>query len=170
MAAANRLPLFGGYFLRLSSDWRTLVRFMQQTYQERSPDQDFSHLAQTVRQYLTEETPFWLVEKTGPDKQERWESLGCLWLGNAIDQATGDRYAYILLLYVDPSHRRQGIGSALLIYAENWAKQRGDRQIGLQVFCDNHAGLHLYERLGYQPQALTMLKPILDSTAKILPS
>jgi ribosomal protein S18 acetylase RimI-like enzyme len=160
MVAAKRLPLFGGYFLRLSSDWRALVRFMQQTYQERSPAQEFSHLSQTVKQYLTAETPFWLVERASPNQPETWEALGCLWLGNAIDQRTGDRYAHILLLYVEPPHRRQGIGSALLAHAERWAQQRGDRQIGLQVFCDNQDGLDLYDRLGYQPQSLSMLKSI----------
>jgi ribosomal protein S18 acetylase RimI-like enzyme len=160
MAIAKAFPLIGEYWLRSGEDWRWLVKFMQQTYQERSPEQDFSHLSQTVRQYLTEQTPFWLVEKSVPDNQRSLEPLGCLWLGNAIDQVTGDRYTHILLLYVEPAHRCQGIGSALIVYAENWAQQRGDRQIGLQVFCDNHGGLNLYQSLGYQAQSLSMLKPI----------
>ncbi len=160
MAIAKACPLIGEYGLRSGENWRWLVKFMQQTYQERSPDQDFSHLSQTVRQYLTEQTPFWLVERFAPDNQEVLNPMGCLWLGNAIDQVTGDRYTHILLLYVEPAHRRQGIGSALIAHAENWAQKRGDRQIGLQVFCDNHAGLNLYQNLGYQAQSFSMLKPI----------
>lgn len=160
MAIAKAFPLIAEYGLRAEGNWRWLVKFMQQTYQERSPEQDFSHLNQTVRQYLTAQTPFWLVEKSVPDNKVDSEPLGCLWLGNAIDQVTGDRYTHILLLYVEPAHRRQGIGSALIAYAENWAQKRGDRQVGLQVFCDNHAGLHLYQNLGYRAQSLSMLKPI----------
>ena len=35
---------------------------MQRTYQELVPEQDFSHLAQTVEQYFSRETPLWWVE------------------------------------------------------------------------------------------------------------
>ncbi len=60
--------------------------------------------------------------------------VACVWVGNAVDQAQGDRHAHIFLLYVVPEHRRRGIGTALMRYVEAWARVRGDRQIGLQVF------------------------------------
>jgi ribosomal protein S18 acetylase RimI-like enzyme len=84
-----------------------------------------------------------------------------LWLGNAIDQVIGDRYAYIFLLYVVPHCRQQGIGKALMRQAEDWAMARGDRQLGLQVFPHNQPALNLYSRLGYQTQSLWMVKPLL---------
>ncbi|MBC5793579.1 GNAT family N-acetyltransferase, partial [Sphaerospermopsis sp. LEGE 00249] len=62
------------------------------------------------------------------------------------------------LLYVVPSHRRRGIAKALMQHIENWAKQRGDRQIGLQVFTSNTPALNLYQNLGYQTQSLWMIK------------
>ncbi|MDB9512868.1 GNAT family N-acetyltransferase, partial [Kamptonema animale CS-326] len=86
--------------------------------------------------------------------------IGCLWLGNAIDQVSGDRYAHIFLLYVDPEHRHRGIGSALVSLAENWARERGDLQIGLQVFVTNKPALNLYQKLGYQTHSLSMLKSL----------
>ena len=86
--------------------------------------------------------------------------IACLWVGNAIDQVRGDRHANIFLLYVKPEHRRQGIGTALMRYLENWAMVRGDRFIGLQVFESNTAALNLYHQLGYQTQSLWMIKPI----------
>jgi len=52
----------------------------------------------------------------------------------------GNRHAHIFLLYVKPEYRRQGIGTALIKYAEDWAIQRGDRQIRLQVFQSNTPG------------------------------
>jgi len=70
------------------------------------------------------------------------------------------------LLYVSPEHRRQGIGSALMHQAENWAKARGDCQIGLQVFQQNQPALGLYQKLGFQPQWLGMVKPLRESGSR----
>lgn len=157
-----------GYTLRTGSglDRALLVKFMQRTYQELYPEQDFSHLALTVEQYFSSKTPLWWVER-----QEEADSavyslpftsppapVGCLWLGNAIDQVSGDRHAHIFLVYVEPEHRRRGIGGALVSHAEAWAQQRGDHQIALQVFVQNQPALNLYQKLGYHTQSLWMLK------------
>jgi ribosomal protein S18 acetylase RimI-like enzyme len=180
---------------------------MQKTYQERFPQQDFAHLARTVEQYLSKDTPLWWVDVEeaggqggrGAGEQEEKRGLevppsgatsgsrgaeevnnfdsslsplstsptlsppspvGCVWVGNAIDQVSGDRHAHIFLLYVVPEHRRRGIGKALMQYVENWAIERGDRQIGLQVFQSNQPALNLYNQLGYQTQSLWMLKEL----------
>jgi ribosomal protein S18 acetylase RimI-like enzyme len=86
--------------------------------------------------------------------------VACLWLGNTVDQVKGDRHAHIFLLYVMPEHRRKGIGSALMRHAQDWARERGDRQIGLQVFQSNQPALSLYHQLGYETQSFWMLKPL----------
>lgn len=158
-----------GYRLRLGSgrEQATLVKFMQLSYQEIFPEQDdFSHLAVTVGKYFSRETPLWWVELAESaivknSSTVPWlQPIACLWLGNAVDQVKGDRHAHVFLLYVMPEYRRQGIGSALMRYAEDWARAKGDRQIGLQVFQRNQSALHLYQRLGYQNQALWMLKSL----------
>ncbi|ABA21026.1 GCN5-related N-acetyltransferase [Trichormus variabilis ATCC 29413] len=158
-----------------------LVKFIQRTYQELFPQQkDFAHLAITVEQYFSKDTPLWWVDFSSQESRAelgtmtRVESLNisspllpptsspvaCLWMGNAIDQIKGDRHAHIFLLYVVPEHRRRGIATALMQYAENWAKQRGDRQIALQVFQSNPPAINLYNHLGYQTQSLWMVKKI----------
>ncbi|MBR8827787.1 MAG: GNAT family N-acetyltransferase [Gomphosphaeria aponina SAG 52.96 = DSM 107014] len=127
---------------------------MHKTYQEIfSEQQDFSHLADTVNKYFNSDTQLWWVELTG-------EPIGCIWMGNAIDQVSGDRYAYIFLLYVKKKHRGQGIGKALMQHGENWAKNRGDRQIGLMVFSFNQSAINLYQSLGYETQSLLMIKQL----------
>jgi ribosomal protein S18 acetylase RimI-like enzyme len=142
-----------------SLDRAQLLKFMRRTYQELYPTQPFHHLAQTVEQYLSPDTPLWWVRQARDTPQpDRSSPVGCLWLGSAVDQVTGDRHAYIFLLYVDPLHRRQGIGTTLIHQAEAWATERGDRQIGLQVFSHNQPALHLYEKLGYKTQAIWMAK------------
>lgn len=142
-----------------------LMKFIQLAYRELFPQQeDFSHLVQTVNQYLSRETPLWWVdtdpvEVPGNSSVGR-QPVGCIWLGNAIDQVRGDRHAHIFLLYVMPEHRRRGIGSALMGYAEDWARARGDHQIGLQVFQTNQPALNLYQQLGFQTQSFWMVKPL----------
>jgi ribosomal protein S18 acetylase RimI-like enzyme len=163
------VELLPGYCIRHGSslDRALLVKFMQLTYQEMFPNQDFSHLAQTVEQYFSSQTPLWWVEEDGEmgrlgDGEDFTtppnHPIACLWMGNAIDQVTGDRHAHIFLLYVVPKHRRRGIATALMRYAEDWARNRGDRQMGLQVFQSNQAALNLYSGLGYQTQSLWLKK------------
>lgn len=160
-----------GYTLRLGSglDRALLLKFMQQTYQEIEATDGCAHLAHTVEQYLSSETPLWWVFPTAEAATKSLSAMpsgrapqpiACLWLGTAIDQVHGDRHTHIFLLYVLPEHRRRGIGRALMYHAEAWAKARGDRQIGLQVFQSNQAALSLYHSLGFQTQSLWLVKPL----------
>lgn len=170
MAAIAPTLLIPGYALRRGSglDRALLVKFMQRTYRELHPQQRLSHLAETVERHFSRDTPLWWVDvaRTDPDALGALgESalpvpppIGCLWLGNAIDQVRGKRYAHILLLYVDSKYRRRGIGSALVRHAEQWARDRGDDQIGLQVFQHNQPALSLYQQLDYRSQAFWMVK------------
>jgi ribosomal protein S18 acetylase RimI-like enzyme len=137
---------------------------MQESYQDNFPQQDFSHLVQTVEQYLSRDTPLWWVSEDEVAKSSSSPPIACLWVGNARDQVGGSRHAHIFLLYVVPAHRRRGIGTALMRHVENWAKERGDRQIGLQVFQSNQAALYLYHQLGYQTQSLWMVKSLHQET------
>ncbi len=165
--------LLSRYLLRSGSqgERETLLKFLQLSYQELFPEQeDFSHLTQTVKQYLSRETPLWWVELADvvvspsdsimPHSPRLNQPVACLWMGNAIDQIHGDRYAHVFLLYVLPEHRRQGIAKALLHQAQEWARARGDRQIGLQVFQSNKPALSLYHQLGFQTQSLWMVKSL----------
>ena len=156
----GNLPM--GYQLRMGNlkDSSLLNKFMYLTYQELFPHQhDFSHLTETVSKYFSHHTPLWFVQRK--EQQVATDlAVACLWMGNAIDQIRGERYAHIFLIFVLPKHRRQGIGTALIRAAEEWSKARGDRQIGLQVFTNNQPALNLYRHLGFSPQTISMTKPL----------
>lgn len=156
--------LLTGYQLRTGSirEQATLVQFLQLSYQELFPEQtDYAHLGATVKQYFSISTPLWWVDVDREITDYLSPSpVACLWLGNAVDQLKGDRHSHIFLLYVLPEYRRQGIGSALMRYAEDWARARGDRQIGLQVFHFNQPALSLYQQLGYETQSFWMIKSL----------
>lgn len=147
-----------GYALREGSclDRSRLLHFLSKTYEELAGTQTFHHLAETVERHLSPETPLWWVETIAPPTQ----AVACLWLGNAIDQQQGDLHSYILVLYVVPRCRRQGIATALLTLAQNWARARGDRQLGLQVFADNAAALALYRKVGFHTHSLWLTKSL----------
>lgn len=167
--------LIPGYQLTIGStlDRAMLVKFMNNTYRELFPDFNINHLADTVEQYLSSETPLWWVRtlpnNTLQDDQDinyglpsqRLSPVGCLWLGSGINQVGGDRMAHILLLYIQPAHRRRGLGQALMEYAEQWAKSTNNRPyqgMSLQVFTNNQPAINLYEKLGYQSQSIMMTK------------
>ncbi len=141
-----------------AKDRALLVKFLRHTYKELFPDQpSFVHLIKTVDDYFSLETPLWWVEKEiNPD--HRKTQIACVWMGNAIDQVTGDRYSHIFSLYVMPEYRHQGIGKALMNQAISYAKNRGDQKIGLQVFSHNQQALKMYNSLGFETQSYLMFK------------
>ncbi|NEQ99177.1 MAG: GNAT family N-acetyltransferase [Cyanothece sp. SIO2G6] len=173
--ARDSEELCPGYCLIQGSnlDRALLVRTMRRTYQELHPGQSLDHLAYTVEQYLSQsqDSSLWWVEANSRQfPLETIPSMGyggrvkqpvaCLWLGTAVDQIDGDRHTYIFLLYVDPAHRRRGIGTALMTHADQWAKARGDRKISLQVFSHNTPALEMYQGLGYGIQSVWMTKQL----------
>jgi ribosomal protein S18 acetylase RimI-like enzyme len=168
------LPSGASYQLRVGTkaDRRTLLGLMQRAYQELCPDVELTYLAETVRQLWSEQTPFWLVEEYSEASQSLRSSLGkssasacsgCVWLGHAIDPRTGDRSPHILLLYVDPCHRRRGLGTALMQHVETWAIAQGHRTLGLYVFAENMPAIALYRTLGYSPQSIFLQKKLYNS-------
>ncbi|MBW4460727.1 MAG: GNAT family N-acetyltransferase [Nodosilinea sp. WJT8-NPBG4] len=158
-----------GYKLRSGStrDRTTVVKFMERTYGELDPQQPTGHIAATVDRFLGRETPLWWVD-VDSTASSLAAPVGTIWLGQATDQRSGVLHPYVLMLYVTPEHRRQGIATALLAVAHEWAQQQGHRQISLQVFSGNQAAQALYQSLGYYPEAI-LLKKELDSAASETP-
>jgi GNAT superfamily N-acetyltransferase len=58
-------------------------------------------------------------------------------------------YAHIAGLVVDRSHRRQGIGAALMAEAEAWARQQGCPVVRLRSSAARTRAHRFYEELGY---------------------
>ncbi|MFK2902450.1 GNAT family N-acetyltransferase [Dyella ginsengisoli] len=62
----------------------------------------------------------------------------------------GSRVARLYSLASRPEARGKGVGSALLATVEQAARQRGCRELRLEVRLDNASAIRLYERLGYR--------------------
>ena len=85
-----------------------------------------------------------------------------LWLKRPRD-AEGARIARIkvdLGLAVAPDWRGRGVGSALMRAAEDWARAHGAERMVLDLDAYNDGARRLYERLGYEVEALAMDKAI----------
>lgn len=65
------------------------------------------------------------------------------------DRHPASRHVADLGLMVAASHRRRGIGNALLEAAVDWARATGVRKLELHVFPHNGAAIALYEQFGF---------------------
>jgi len=59
------------------------------------------------------------------------------------------RDAFIDELYIEPTHRRRGLGRAAMAFAEESAKELGVNAIHLEVDHGNDPAMELYKRIGY---------------------
>jgi ribosomal protein S18 acetylase RimI-like enzyme len=70
------------------------------------------------------------------------------------------RYATVDNIVVKESHRRLGIGQALMEAAHDWAQAHGAAEIELNVYEFNRQAITLYEKLGYQTLSRKMRKSL----------
>ena len=68
-------------------------------------------------------------------------------LSESVDS---DTFALIAGLVVDRSHRRQGVGAALMAEAEAWARQQGCPLMRLRSSATRTPAHRFYEGLGYR--------------------
>jgi ribosomal protein S18 acetylase RimI-like enzyme len=84
---------------------------------------------------------------------------GFLWVAVEEDGIVGTVMAgydghrgWIYSLAVDARHRRRGLGTALVRFAEEELKRRGCMKINLQLLASNAETMAFYQRLGYQTE------------------
>ncbi len=70
-------------------------------------------------------------------------------IGTAMSMREDD-WVGLFNVYVEPSHRRNGIAAALCAYLLEQGRQWGSARAWLAVEADNEAALGLYRRLGFE--------------------
>jgi GNAT superfamily N-acetyltransferase len=90
------------------------------------------------------------------DREALWQDLlpGQTWLAErdgALAGVVGIVAGEVRVLYVDPAHQGQGVGSALLEHAEAQLRAVGHVRATLWAFRDNTLGREFYEHRGWRP-------------------
>ena len=75
-------------------------------------------------------------------------------LSLARDNHPSSHHVADLGLMIAASHRRRGIGRALLEQATAWARDAGVRKLELHVFPWNEAAIALYEAFGFEREGV----------------
>lgn len=65
---------------------------------------------------------------------------------------------WITELYVSPDHRGTGTGKLLMIYIEDFFRQKACDAIHLEVFVPNLLARHFYEKAGYHERDIELFK------------
>lgn len=88
------------------------------------------------------------------------ERVGFLHLQTVTDSFTGHQNCHISDLAVARGRDGQGVGQALLRYAERFAKDHRCERMQLHVFPGNERARRVYEQAGYGVEVLRMVKPL----------
>ena len=70
------------------------------------------------------------------------------------------RHAYVFALSVADDMRRQGVGSALIAFAERQAAIRGAEEIVLDTWSDSVETRHFYEACGFSEYTVMLRLPV----------
>jgi ribosomal protein S18 acetylase RimI-like enzyme len=79
------------------------------------------------------------------------QPVGYIIFTYGFDIEFGGRLATITDLYLEPDHRRQGLGGKVLHHVEVFCRGIGLRGLELQVESDNTEARALYKKFGFQP-------------------
>lgn len=85
---------------------------------------------------------------------------GIAYIETHPDYFTKEYHAHLAILSVAGNAEGHGVGRALLEAVDDWTRARGYRFVTLNVFGGNERARRVYERAGYQVDAVKYLKPI----------
>lgn len=89
---------------------------------------------------------------------------GDVMVGTAMAGYDGHR-GWVYAVAVKPSHRRRGIGAALMARVEEGLRAVGCPKLNLQVRASNREAVAFYERLGYAVEERVSMGKLFDDPA-----
>lgn len=86
--------------------------------------------------------------------------LGYVHMQPGTDGVTDEACGYVAILALTEQAEGQGIAKLLMRHAEDWAREMKYRFLSLDVFADNRRALEFYDRAGFRPESVRMVKPL----------
>ena len=87
-------------------------------------------------------------------------ALGLIHLHATTEHYIHEEHGHVEDLIVAPEGEGRGVGRALLLKAEEWARVRGYRWLTLNVFAENLRARAVYKRLGYGEDVVKYVKEL----------
>jgi GNAT superfamily N-acetyltransferase len=108
----------------------------------------------------------WREDDSGEDLRRLEENFGAEIalladdVGLAVAEKTGERVAFLHVLYVRPEARGTGVAAALVREVVSRLRALGADVLELDVLASNEAARAVYERWGFAPVELTLAAPL----------
>jgi len=136
-----------------------VLEFQRETYELNFPEfewsQDFLDSFERILKAAEREP----AEGLFICEDERRCVVGFVWCSAGERRFEGNQIVCTIKdMYVSPRLRGQGIGAALLEFAEDFARSWGASRMALDVTVTNTAAVRLYEKTGYEPTRFQMEK------------
>lgn len=88
------------------------------------------------------------------------KQLGYIHVRESMDEIANEKCGYVALLAVVAEAEGAGVGDALLREAEQWTRRKGFRRLSLDVFASNLRGRRFYEKAGFRPETIRLIKQL----------
>jgi len=126
-----------------------------------SPKRTVEEKADIIKMMIAPETPTEIILAFNSEN----EAVGMSYYNEGTGYSCGGGYVWMNGIYVKPEAQKQGIGSALIAYIENWAKVRNFTLIICSRGTDNKASEKIFTKAGFeQNTGVTMEKELISSS------
>ncbi len=111
------------------------------------PDEFVAELADDARRALASNPPLTVFVAEVAGRRVGFIELG---LRSYAEGCLSSPVPHVEGWYVEPDHRRRGVGEALMTAAETWCREAGYKELGSDTLVDNTLGLAAHAAVGFQ--------------------
>ena len=113
------------------------------------PEEGFGGHAREIEQFFAGKLPMLREVLLAVDDSGAAVGFAELSIRNYAEDCVTDRVAYLEGWYVLPEARRRGVGKALVIASEDWARSQRCTEFGSDTVIDNEASAAAHRALGF---------------------
>ena len=113
------------------------------------PDHEGKWHANEIEEFLAGRSKMPLAVLVAVDESDRAIGFVELFIRPYAEDCETDRVAYLEGWYVEPGHRRHGVGRALIEASERWGREQGCTEFGSDALIDNAVSAAAHQALGF---------------------